>query len=69
MPLDSSLREAWALEERARGIAVEALRSAPTQSFDFVIGTQKAHRHEHFIGISLPYWASSKGGFYGISIS
>ena len=22
------------------------------------LGTQKAHKHKHFIGISLPYWAS-----------
>ena len=33
------------------------------------LGTQKAHKHKHFIGISLPYWASLRGGLYGISLS
>ena len=35
-----------------------------------VLGTQKAHKHKHFItGISLAYWASFRGGLYGISLS
>ena len=33
------------------------------------VGTQTGHKHKHFIGISLPYWASlSKGGCTQISM-
>ena len=28
------------------------------------LGTQKAHKHKHFMGISLPYWASFLRGVY-----
>ena len=27
------------------------------------LGTPKGHKHKHFMGISLPYWASLQGGF------
>ena len=27
------------------------------------LGTQKENKHKHFIGISLPYWASLLRGF------
>ena len=33
------------------------------------LGTQKAQKHKHVIGISLPYWASLYGDLYGISLS
>ena len=33
------------------------------------LGTQKAHKHKHLLGISLPYWASLLRGLYGISLS
>ena len=34
-----------------------------------LLGTPKAHKHKHFMGISLPYWALIEGGLYGISLS
>ena len=29
----------------------------------------RAYKHKHFMGISLPYWASLYGGLYEISLS
>ena len=26
--------------------------------WESLLGTQQAHKHKHFMGISLPYWAS-----------
>ena len=39
----------------------EPIRVVPTAVLGeqvTILGTQKRHKHKHFIGIALPYWAS-----------
>ena len=48
-----------AVEEKS--VKFSVLRSGVQKSRNtnrFHLRTQKAHKHKHFIGISLPYWAS-----------
>ena len=37
---------------------VPATAVARSKPEPYTLGTQKAHKHKHFMGISLPYWPS-----------
>ena len=50
-------------------LGFRALRGSAGLSLNLNVGTQKAHKHKHSKGISLPCWVSCKGGLDGISLS
>ena len=56
------LLESWyylTFEVHSPALSIQAMSSAAKGGgFNLNLGTQNAHKHKHFMGISLPCWAS-----------